>query len=347
MTARSASVQTPIAQRCDVGSKRRSWLLATAGSTLLGGFGAQPSRAQPGQVVQRIGYLTAGGATSNPAGLQALREGLRERGHVEGRDIVLDVRYAEGRVQDLPRLAAGLAALKPVVIIAPGPATTDAALAATAMLATPVVSLGDLVASGHAAQLGRPGGRVTGISFLPFPLNAKRLELLAQTLPQGSAVLNLADRQPLPEAIRLVEDAGHALGLVTHVAYASTADEIDAAFAAARRLRVAGVNVLNSPFLYNLRAQIFQLAASAKLPAIYQWPDAAREGGLMAYGPSLEAMNRQLAGYASRILGGAKPADLPIEQPTRFELVINLKTARALGLTIPQTLLLRADEVIQ
>ena len=292
MTARSASVQTPIAQRCDVGSKRRSWLLATAGSTLLGRFAAQPSRAQPGQVVQRIGYLTAGGATSNPAGLQALREGLRERGHVEGRDIVLDVRYAEGRVQDLPRLAAGLAALKPVVIIAPGPATTDAALAATAMLATPVVSLGDLVASGHAAQLGRPGGRVTGISFLPFPLNAKRLELLAQTLPQGSAVLNLADRQPLPEAIRLVEDAGHALGLVTHVAYASTADEIDAAFAAARRLRVAGVNVLNSPFLYNLRAQIFQLAASAKLPAIYQWPDAAREGGLMAYGPSLEAMNR-------------------------------------------------------
>ena len=116
---------------------------------------------------------------------------------------------------------------------------------------------------------------------------------------------------------------------------------------AARRLRVAGVNVLNSPFLYNLRAHIFQLAASAKLPAIYQWPDAAREGGLMAYGPSLEAMFRQLAGYASRILAGAKPADLPIEQPTRFEFVINLLTAKALGLTIPQSLLLRADEVIQ
>ncbi len=347
MTAQSASVQAPIAQRCDVVSKRRSWLLATAGATLLGGFGAQPSRGRSGQAVQRIGYLTAGGATSNPTGFLAFREGLRERGHVEGRDVVLDVRYAEGRTQDLPRLAAELAALEPVVIIAPGPSATDAALGATAALATPVVSLGDLVASGHAAQLGRPGGRVTGISFLPFPLNAKRLELLALTLPRGSAVLNLAELQALPEAILMVEEAGHALGLVTHAAYARTADEIDAAFAAARRLRVAGVNVLNSPFLYNLRAHIFQLAASARLPAIYQWPAAAREGGLMAYGPSLEAMNRQLAGYASRILAGAKAADLAVEQPTRFELVINLKTARALGLTIPQTLLLRADEVIQ
>ena len=326
--------------------QRRSWLLATTSTTLLGGFAARPSRAQPGHVLQRIGYLSAGSATLNPTALQSFREGLRERGHVEGRDVVLDVRYAEGRAQDLPRLAAELAALNPAVIIAPGQAV-NAALAATATLNTPIVSLGDLVAGGYALQLGRPGGRVTGISFLPFPLNAKRLELLAQTLPRGSAVLNLAGLQPLPEAMQMVEEAGRTLGLVTHAAYANTVAEVDAAFAAARRLRVAGVNVLNSPFLYNLRAHIFQLAASAKLPAIYQWPDAAREGGLMAYGPSLDAMNRQLAGYASRILGGVKPADLPVEQPTRFELVINLKTARALGLTIPRALLLRADEVVQ
>ena len=346
MTARSASVQAPTAQQRGVGTKRRSLLLATTSTALLGGFGAQPSRAQPGQVAQRIGYLTVGGVAGASAGVQGFREGLRERGHVEGRDVVLDVRFAEGRTQDLPRLAAELAALKPAVIIAPGQAT-DAALAATATLATPIVSLGDLVASGYAVQLGRPGGRVTGVSFLPFPLNAKRLELLALTLPRGSAVLNLAELQALPEAIRMVEDAGRSLGLVTHAAYARSAAEIDVAFVAARRLRVAGVNVLNSPFLYNLRAHIFQLAASAKLPAIYQWPDAAREGGLMAYGPSLEAMNRQLAGYASRILAGARVADLAVEQPTRFELVINLKTARALGLTIPQSLLLRADEVVQ
>jgi putative tryptophan/tyrosine transport system substrate-binding protein len=347
MTARKASVHTPVAQQCAAGIRRRAWLLATAGTTLWGGFAGQPLRAQPAQAAQRIAYLTAADATSNPADLQAFRDGLRERGHVEGRDVVLDMRFAQGRVQDLPRLAAELAALRPAVIVAPGPAATDAALAATAASATPVVSLGDLVAWGHAAQLARPDGRVTGISFLPFPLNAKRLELLALALPRGSAVLNLAELQALPEAMQRVEDAGRALGLVTHAAYARSAAEIDAAFAAARRLRVAGVNVLNSPFLHNLRAHIFQLAASAKLPAIYQWPDSAREGGLMAYGPSLAAMHRQLAGYASRILAGARVADLPIEQPTRFELVINLKTARALGLTIPQSLLLRADEVIQ
>ncbi len=326
--------------------QRRAWLLATTSTALFGGFAAQPSRAQPGQVLQRIGYLSAGSAALN-AGLVAFREGLRERGHVEGRDVVMDVRFAEGRAQDLPRLAGELAVLKPAVIVALGPTATDAALAATAALATPVVSLGDLVASGHASQLGRPGGRVTGISFLPLPLNAKRLELLAQTLPRGSAVLNLADLQPVPESMQMVEDAGRLLGLVTHAAYARTLAEIDDAFAAARRLRVAGVNVLNSPFLYNQRARIFQLAASTKLPAIYQWPDAAREGGLMAYGPSLEAMYRQLAGYASRILAGARAADLPIEQPTRFELVINLTTAKALGLAIPKELLLRADEVIR
>ena len=323
--------------------KRRRLLLGMGSSALIvpAAFG------QTNPPPRRIGVLSVSTEASFASSLQALRGGLRDRGHAEGRDIAIEVRYAQGRAQELPRLAAELAALKPVVIIAPGPAATDAALAATAALATPVVSLGDLVAWGHAAQLGHPAGRVTGISFLPFPLNAKRLELLAQTLPRGSAVLNLAELQARPEAMQQVEDAGHALGLVTHVAYARTVDEIDAAFAAARRLRVAGVNVLNSPFLYNLRAHIFQLAASAKLPAIYQWPAAAREGGLMGYGPSLEAMTRQLAGYASRILGGAKPADLPIEQPTRFELVINLKTARALGITIPQSLLLRADEVVQ
>ena len=326
--------------------QRRSWLLATAGTVLSGGLAAPPSRAQPSRSLQHIGYLSASNAALSTS-VQAFREGLRERGHVEGQDVVLDVRFAEGRAQDLPRLAAELAALNPTVIIALGVGATEAALAATVTMATPIVSLGDLVARGHAAQLARPGGRVTGISFLPYPLNAKRLELLAQVLPRGSSVLNLADLQAQADAMKVVEDAGRTLGLTTHGAHANTAAEIEAAFAAARRLRVAGVNVLNSPLLYNQRAHIFQLAASAKMPAIYQWPAAAREGGLMAYGPSLDAMTRQLAGYASRILKGAKPADLPIEQPTNFELVINLKTAKALGITIPQTLLLRADEVIQ
>ena len=347
MTARKVSVHTPVAQQCAAGPRRRAWLLAAAGTTLWGGFAARPSRAQPAQAAQRIAYLSAGDATLNPIGLQAIREGLRERGHVEGRDFEIAIRHAGGRAQDLPRLAAELAALGPAVIVAMGTPAVDAALAVDA--ATPIVSLGDLIGAGHAAQLGRPDGRVTGINFLPRPLNAKRLELLAELLPKGSAVLNLADSLPLSgsTSIQMVEDAGRSLGLVMHAAYALTPAEIENAFSAAHRLRVAGVNVLSSPFLHAERARIIRLAASARLPAVYQWPQTARDGGLMAYGPGETAMFRQLAGYASRILNGARPTDLPIEQPTRFELVINLKTAKALGITIPRSVLLRADELIE
>ena len=325
--------------------KRRSFVLATGATTLGAALVLPRVRAQAAKEPRRVALLSVLTEAASVIQVQAFRDGLREHGHVEGRDIVIDIRYTDGQAQELPRLAAELAAQKPAVIVAPGAPAADAVLAATVV--TPVVTTGDLIASGHAATLGRPGGRVTGVSFLPIPLNAKRLELLAQVLPKGSAVLNLADPLARNGAMQVVEDAGRSLGLVTHAAYARTPSEIEAAFMVARRLRVAGVNVLSSQPLQLERARIIQLAASAKLPAICQWPETAREGGLMAYGPSLAGMYRQLAVYASRILNGAKPADLPIEQPTRFELVINLKTARVLGLTIPQTLLLRADEVIQ
>ena len=263
---------------------------------------------------------------------------------IEGPDFAIDVRYGKGRAQDLPRLAAELAALDPLVIIATGKQATDAALAVNRKV--PIVSLGDLVAAGHATQLGRPNGLVTGISFLPAPLNAKRLELLAELLPKGSSVMNLADPRLLAGTMEAVDTAGRSLGLKLHAAYAGTAVEIDQAFAAARKLRVAGINVMNSPFLSAEHARIVKLAADARLPVIYQWPETAREGGLIGYGPSLTAMFRQLAGIASRIVAGASPGDVPIEQPVRFELVINLKTARALGIQIPPVLLARADELI-
>ena len=188
---------------------------------------------------------------------------------------------------------------------------------------------------------------MTGISFLPAPLNTKRLELLAELLPKGGALLNLADPGARDGTMQAVEVAGRSRALVMHAAYARTPAEVETAFMQARELRVAAVNVMNSPFLHSHRALIIRLAAGARLPAIYQWSESAREGGLISYGQSLGAMFRQLAGYVSRILAGARPADLPIEQPTRFELVINLKTARALGITIPPSLLLRADEVIE
>jgi putative tryptophan/tyrosine transport system substrate-binding protein len=325
--------------------KRRSLLLALGGGPLAAASGFPAAFAQATPAPRRVAVLSTPGEAAFASSLQGLRDGLREHGHAEGRDIVIDVRYAGGRAQELPRLAAELAALGPALIVATGAAATDAAIAATAD-DVPIVSLGDLVAAGHAVQLGHPGGRITGVSFLPAPLNAKRLELLAVLLPKGSAVLNLGDPNSVV-GMQSVEAAGRSLGLVVHAANASTPAQIDAAFASARKLRAAGVNVLNSPFLSAHHARIIELAAQLRLPAIYQWPEAARAGGLMGYGPSLIAMFRQLARYASRLLAGAKAADLPVEQPTRFELAINLATAKALGLTIPQSLLLRADEVIQ
>jgi putative ABC transport system substrate-binding protein len=232
---------------------------------------------------------------------------------VQGRDIVLDARWGGGRTEGLARLAAQLAATQPAVIVTSGPQATQAVLAADADV--PVVALlGDAVGSGFAGQLGRPGGRLTGVSFLGTPLNAKRLELLAELMPKGSAVLNLGDPGThSPSSIEAFNAAARSLGLVAHAAYAGTAQDIDKAFATAQRLRVAGVNVLGSPFLHSNRMRIIELAAKARLPAIYQWPQSARDGGLLAYGPSTAAIHLQLATLVARILGGAKAGALPIE----------------------------------
>jgi putative tryptophan/tyrosine transport system substrate-binding protein len=324
--------------------KRRALLLSIGATASLAALHVAPGFAQPARQPRRVAVLTVANEMTFESSLRALHDGMRQHGIVEGSDVVVNVRYGNGRAQDLPRLAAELAALDPVVIVATGTQATDAALAADARV--PIVSIGDLVAAGHATQLGRPSGRVTGVSFLPAPLNSKRLELLAELLPRGSSVMNLADPRPLAGTIAAVDVAGRTLGLTLHTVYAGSAAEIDTAFVTARKLRVAGVNVLNSPFLSAEHARIVLLAANARLPTIYQWPETAREGGLIGYGPSLTAMFRQLGGIAARIVGGASPGDLPIEQPVRFELVINLKTARALGITIPPVLRARADELI-
>jgi len=322
---------------------RRRCALALAGASLTMAGPRLHAQAAP----RRLGVLAPFAQATVAELLQALVEGLRANGVEPDRDVIIDIRHTDNPARELAPLAAQLAALKPAVIIALGPMATDVALAATASAPVPIVSIGDLVAAGHADQLGRPGGRVTGLSFLPLPLNAKRLELLAELLPRGSAVMNLIDLAPLPAAAQAVQDSARGLGLVPHAAFVSSAAEVEQAFTRAQALRVAGVNVLASPFLHGLRGLIMQLAMRTRLPAIYQWPETAREGGLMGYGPSNVAMFRQLAGYAARILRGAKPADLPIEQPARIEFVINLRSARAIGVTVPRPLLLRADEVIE
>jgi putative ABC transport system substrate-binding protein len=314
--------------------------------TLAGGACVAPfARAQKESAPRRVGVLRISPTDVGQDELQSLRDGFKERGHVEGQDIVIDYRSAEGRPEALPRLGAEIAALKPSVIVAAGTVAVRAMRAAAPDV--PIVALaGDFTAAGFAAEFRRPGSGVTGISFLASNLDSKRLELLAELLPKGSAVLNLSDSSAGAGTEKSLEAAGRSLKLLLHSAEARTQEEIEMAFVSARRLKVAGVNVLSSPFLHANRRQIIELAAAAKLPTIYQWIETAEQGGLMAYGPRLTMLYRQLAGLASRILQGARPADLPVEQPTKIELVINLKTAKALGLTIPQSLLLRADEVI-
>jgi putative ABC transport system substrate-binding protein len=322
--------------------KRRRVL--QSGALALSAF-SPPLHAQP--TPRRLGVLAPFAQPTLGELLRMFEEGLRAHGLEPGRDVWVDLRQTDQPARDLAPLAAELAALKPAVVVALGPTATELMLAASAAAPMPIVSIGDLVAAGHADQLGRPGGRVTGLSFLPVALNAKRLELLAELLPRGSVVLNLIDLTPLPAAAQQIEQTARQLGLVAQAAHVNTPAELERAFARAPAQRVAGVNVLASPFLHGLRAQIIELALRARLPTIFQWPETAREGGLLGYGPSISTVIRQLAGYAAKLLRGAKPAELPIEQPTKIELVINLRTARAIGVTIPRTLRLRADEVVE
>jgi putative ABC transport system substrate-binding protein len=292
--------------------------------------------------LRRVGVLSVG---DTPRDIPRL---LAELGLVPDRDITVDMRSAQGRTETLPTLAAELAAQRPAVVISLGPQATEAVLGADP--AVPGVALlGAAVESGFVSQLARPGGRLTGVSFLGSTLNGKRLELLSELLPKGAAVMNLGDAslRTAPFLGEQLAQVSRGLGMSTHNVPAATPAEIDAAFAAAGRLRVSGVNVLASPFLHAQRERIFKLAARARWPAIYQWPQSAREGGLLAYGPDLQAMNRLLAEMAVRVLNGTRAGDIPLVQPTRFELVINQATARGLGLVLPRTLLLRADEVIE
>lgn len=300
--------------------------------------GSQTSRA-------RIAILSPGSPATVSANIRSFVASLRDHGHVEGGDVEIETYYGEGRDDALAPLAAKIAMQQPAVIVAAGTVAVEAARKANPRV--PIVTLvGEIVETGFAAMLSRPESGITGVSFQSASLDSKRLELLSMLLPKGSGVLNLTDSSARSGSHVALGDAGRALGLVLHAVEARRPEEIDVAFDAARKLGVKGVNVLTSPFLNVHRAQIIRLAAAARLPAIYQWPETAEEGGLMGYGPRLTEIYRQLAGYVSRILKGASPADLPVEQPTKYELVINRKTARAIGIVIPQELLIRADRVI-
>jgi putative ABC transport system substrate-binding protein len=296
-----------------------------------------------------IGFL--GNATPSFAApsVATLRQGLSETGYIEGQNLTIEYRWAEGRLDRLPALAADLVGRKVDVIVAGGgPPAPHAAKGATSTI--PIVfTSGDAVGDGLVASLARPGGNLTGVSFLIGELNPKRFELLSELVPQARAIALLVNpNYPATEhTVPAVQDAARAKGVQLHILKASTESEIDAAFAALVQRQAGALVVSSDPFLNSRREQIVALAARHAVPAIYEWREVATVGGLISYGASITAAFRQLGIYAGKILKGAKPADLPVVQPTTFELVINLKTAKALGLTIPPSILSRADEVIE
>ena len=307
--------------------------------------------AQQAGKVPRIGFLGVTSPSDRPSHLDAFRQRLRELGWVEGQNIVIDYRYAEGRVDRLPDLAAELVRLKVDLIVASaGTQAATAAKNATETIPIVMIYVRDPVGTGLIASLARPGGNVTGVSgSAGLELFAKQLELLKETVPKirRVAILSNPDNAYHQLAIREVNVAARSLGVQLQLLEARGPNEFDGAFAAMATERVGALLVLSDAIFNSHRTRLADLAARSRLPAAYGVRESVEAGGLMSYGPSFLDLFRRSAAYVDKILKGAKPADLPVEQPTKFELVINLKTAKALGLDVPPSLLARADEVIE
>jgi putative tryptophan/tyrosine transport system substrate-binding protein len=314
---------------------------------LMGGAMMAPRtlRAQQ-KAMPAIGFLGGTSPGPNAANVAALRQGLGDTGYVEGQNVAIEYRWAEGSYDRLPALAADLAGRKvDVIAIEGGPHSAVAAKNATSTI--PIVFVvDDPVAAGLVASLARPGGNLTGVSLMNTELIPKRLELLSELVPQAGVIALLVNpnNSNAERVIRSAQEAARARRVQLYILKAGAEGEFETAFAS---IVPGGLLVGNDPFFLSRRDQLVALAAHHAIPTIYEWREFAASGGLISYGTSLTAVYRQVGIYAGRILKGAKPADLPVEQPTRFELVINLKTAKALGLTIPPAILARADEVIE
>jgi putative ABC transport system substrate-binding protein len=306
------------------------------------------SGAQQAAKVWRIGYLGYAYPTE-ARDLEAFRQRLRDLGYVEGKNLVIELRGADSGFERLPALAAELVSLKLDVIAARGNQTIVALKRATQTIPIVMISASDPVGTGLVSSLAHPGGNVTGLSSLAEGPSAKGLELLTQTVPGMTRVgVLMAPNAPThPTYLREIKTAGQRIGIAVLGVEARGRDEIERAFAALTKARAQGLIVLPSPVTVTHQMQIVELAAKHRLPAMYPWLEFTESGGLMAYSTNRTEMFRRSATFVDKILRGAKPADLPIEQPTTFELAINLKTAKALGLTIPPSLLLRADHVIE
>ena len=313
---------------------------------LLGGTAATwPLAARSQQPkIPVIGFLGSTSPSATEPNVDGLRQGLKENGYLVGQNVTIDFRWADGQYDRLPALATDLVNRKVTVIFGGGPPAAMAAKAATTTIPVVFTSGADPVRSGLVASLSRPGGNVTGVSILLREMQAKRLELLRELIPSASVVGLLAHPRSSNED---TEAAARSMGLQLYIAHAATEDALDAAFASFSAHRVAAVLVGADPALSGWRKRIFALASNTSLPAVYEIRGLVTDGGLMSYGASVPDAYRQAGAYVARIMRGEKPADLPVMQPTKFELVINLKTAKALGLDVPATLLARADEVIE
>ncbi len=324
---------------------RRTFLAAVTAGLL-----AAPLAADAQQVgkLYRVGFLWDSPAVF-PDAIEAFRRGLRDLGWVEGQNIAIEYRWAEGKPERMRELAEELVRLKVDVIMAPSSIYTGAAKRATSAIPIIFMSHADPLGSSHVASLARPGGNITGLSLMMTETNVKGLELLKEAIAGLSRVAVVWDPATPSHGpgLKAVEVAGPALGLRIQPVAVRSATEYDGAFSAIVRERAGAVLVLSTPLFIAGAKRLAELALTHKLPSMFGPRHHVEAGGLMSYSPDRADLWRRGAIYVDRILKGAKPADLPVQQPTRFELVINLKTAKALGLTIPQSLLVRADEVIQ
>jgi putative tryptophan/tyrosine transport system substrate-binding protein len=324
--------------------RRREFIAA------LGGAAAWPFVGHAQRVRPVIGYLNGASAKEFPHLLAGFRRGLTETGYEEGRNVTIEYRYADGQYDQLPALTADLISRKVSVLVATaGTPTIRAAKAATSK--TPIVFVvgGDPVAFGIVASLSRPGSNITGITLVSSETVAKRLGLLLELIPADAVIAVLANpNNPVSEPqVRELQTAARSLDRELFLLTASTESELATAFAAVEQKRMGGLIVAADPFFDDRRAQVVSLAAKYKVPACYVRNDFVKEGGLLSYGPDATDAFRQAGVYTGRILKGEKPSDLPVMQPTKFTLSINLSTAKSLGLTLPPTLIARADEVIE
>lgn len=328
--------------------------LALAGVGMLVGCGVGAPWVQPAARVPRVGFLGAGSPSANQARVEAFRLGLRDLGYVEGSDVIFEYRYAEGKLDRVSELADELVRLNVEVILSAAPTPTRAAKGATATIPIVMAYDTDPVANGFVASLAHPGGNITGLTSLALGISGKQLQLLKEIVPSLARVAVLGTSIPpayaplaLDPRSKELDLAAGALGVQVQYSDVRGLEEIEPAFGEARRGQADAAVVFASPILETDRARVTALAAQHRLPTIYHAAEFVEAGGLVAYGVSFVDLYRRAATYVDKILKGAKPGDLPVEQPTVFDFAINLKTAQALGLTIPHAVLQQATEVIQ